>query len=283
MLAEAVGRSPGGRPRCGRRSPRRPALAGWSCGRRAGVSRCRCAVAVRAVAGLVDVVWPSCSVSIAGGARDLCGRPPALAGGADVVRRSPWTRADPIGSCEGVVGCRYRRRMDQEALDATIAHLTARIEAASQSSFAKVSIRADRQPGWADDALARVAVVIGSVDRIRYCGGFLVPSEDRTTWAVEVVAITDDVLVRGTFSAERDYLMLDGDVTAWRRSSIDRVTVDWVFPPDPEGQPDEGQRGSAYATLVLADGGEIELPPRQGTGRMWDPEFLAFLPELLRS
>ncbi|WP_435740134.1 hypothetical protein [Clavibacter nebraskensis] len=173
--------------------------------------------------------------------------------------------------------------MDQEALKATIAHLTARIEATAFSRFDSVSTLAERHPKWADGALARVAVIVGPVERIRYCGGFLVPNEDMTTLSVEVVTITDDVIVRGAFDTAWGLLDLSGDVTAWRRSSIERVKVGWVFPPDPEARSDEGKRGSADATLVLSGGVELVLPPRRGTGRVWDPEFLEFLPELLRS
>lgn len=69
---------------------------------------------------------------------------------------------------------------------------SARIEEAWNTSFDSIIFTAERYPKWADVALARVAVVVGPVDEIRYCGDFLATSEDRRMLLVEVVVITDD-------------------------------------------------------------------------------------------
>jgi hypothetical protein len=173
--------------------------------------------------------------------------------------------------------------MTSDTLRDTIAHLTEQINVRSDYRFDNVSFGAERYPQWADAALARVALLAGPVDGIRYSAGVLNQSDDGKTFTIRVVVITQKVIVEGSFRAEHDYLRPEGDVTAWQLDRIERVKVGEISLPDPTQRHREPQGGSAQVTLVMTGGAEIELPPKRTSRRTWDSALLAFLPELLSS
>jgi hypothetical protein len=173
--------------------------------------------------------------------------------------------------------------MTSDTLRDTIAHLTEQIQARSDYRFDNVSFAAERFPQWADAALARVALLAGPVDGVRYSAGVMDQSDDGKTLTIRVIVITEKVIIEGSFSAEHDYLRPEGTVTAWHRDRIERVKVGEISMPDPTQRYPEAQRGSAEVTIVLTGGTEIELPPKRTRRRTWDPELLEFLPQLLDS
>jgi hypothetical protein len=208
--------------------------------------------------------------------------------GVPLSRRHRGLLAWALYSCyprraAGVGPCRYGLPMTSDTLRDTVAHLAARIESLSNLRFGNLTFATKRYPDWAEGALARVAIVVGAVDRIHYSTGVLKQSEDMKTYFVEVLVITDDVIVHGEFSTARDRLQPEGSVVAWRRSKLEHVNVGQVWPADPEAYSEEGQSGSAEATLVMTGGVEIQVPSRRESPRTWDSELLRFLPELLRS
>lgn len=184
---------------------------------------------------------------------------------------------------DGVGGARYGLGMTPETARSIMKHLVDRTNFESGSDLSNVAFGADRNPGWADPWFARIALLVGDVDRIEYATGVIVPDHERRAVLGDLVVFTATQIVTASFTADSNtgYLHPIGTVASRPRSAVRSVAVNEVARLAGRS----GQEWPDYVsvTVMFNDDVVLDLPMRRHLARGADHDLVSFLPGLLVS